>query len=254
MKAFLIIFNIFFSTNIVVAQRDTIHFQLEKDKYKQVAQERLRTLYSRKDKQDAPIFTPIKTNKYASPLMRHSLNQIETISIPILGWSRQSYKCGDNIETLITFKQDFLFQEVIIVTKDDNIKVGMFDIYDSYNEGNRKKDSVNNVQFSLHGRPVMSDTDKVEKRLHKFIKKNPNAFVFMIRGLHGYWAVIEGKFVKLLSKRCKIRGEPGSEFICKQYGEEFVNDAITNNFRTGGVYTTCNDCKINEPIRINIEN
>lgn len=84
--------------------------------------------------------------------------------------------------------------------------------------------------------------------------ENPNVFVFMIRGLHGYWAVIEGELVKLVFKGCKITGEPSSEFVCKQYGQVFINDAITDSFRTGYRYLGCSDCKVNESIKIDIKN
>lgn len=106
----------------------------------------------------------------------------------------------------------------------------------------------------MHGRPVMSDSKKIEKVIHKYILANPNVFVFMIKGLQGYWAVIEGVLVKLVSKGCKIKGEPSSEFISKQYGEEFINDAITDSFRIGYKYLGCSDCKTKEPIKIDIKN
>ena len=61
--------------------------------------------------------------------------------------------------------------------------------------------------------------------------------------MHGYWAVIEGELVKLVFKGCKIKGEPSSEFVCKQYGQEFINDAITDSFRIGYRYLGCPDCK-----------
>lgn len=259
MKAFFIILGVLYSTNIVIAQYDTIVFKLEKSKYEQIAQERLETLYKQEKNGNTPVFAPVETNRiYVSPSgflsNRYVLDQLRIISIPILGWNQQSYKCGDNLEPLILFKQDFLFQMVFVVSKEDNLKVGAFEIFDSYNEENRKKDSINNVQFSLHGRPVMSDNKKMEKEIHKYILENPNVFVFMIRGLHGYWAVIEGELVKLVFKGRKITGAPSSEFVCKQYGQEFINDAITDSNRTGYRYLGCPGCKVNESLKIEIKN
>jgi hypothetical protein len=259
MKTFFIILYVLYSTNIVMAQYDTIIFKSEKNRYEQIAQERLVNLYKQEKNGNTPFFGLLETNRiYVSPSMflssKYVLNQLKIISIPILGWNQQSYKSGDKLETLIAFKQDFLFQMVFVVTKEDNLKVGAFEIFDSYNEENRKKDSINNVPFSLHGSPVMSDNKKIEKKIHTYILENPNVFVFMIRDLHGYWAVIEGELVKLVYKGCKIKGEPGSEFVCKRYGQEFINDAITDSIRTGYRYLGYPDCKVNESIKIDIKN
>ncbi len=248
MKAIVLNLLLVACSNLLMAQHGKISFNEDRYGYKNVAKERFISLYTKEKKSKAPIFSPtLLSDKY-------QIEELDFISIPILGWNQQAYKCGDNLEPLIDFRQDFLFQIVFVVAKENNLRVGAFEIFDSYNEENRKKDSINNIQFPLHGRPVMSDTDKVEKRLHEFVKENPNAFVFMIRGLHGYWAIIEGELVKLISKGCKIKGEPSSEFICKQYGEEFINDAITDNFRIGYKYLGCSDCKTNVPIRIDIKN
>jgi len=248
MKATVLNLILIVCSNLLMAQQDKIYFNYDKYGYKHVAKERFVNLYSKEKSSNVPVFsTTLLSNKY-------KVEELDFISIPILGWNQQSYKCGDNLEPLIAFKQDFLFQMVFVVTKEDNLKVGAFEIFDSYNEENRKKDSINNVQFSLHGRPVMSDNKKIEKEIHTYILENPNVFVFMIRGLHGYWAVIEGELVKLVFKGCKITGEPSSEFVCKQYGQEFINDAITDSFRTGYRYLGCPDCKVNETIKIDIKN
>ena len=98
----------------------------------------------------------------------------------------------------------------------------------------------------------MLDRDGIEKRIHKYCLENPNVFVFMLRGLHGYYAVIKGEFVKLVLRGGKIKGVPGSEFICKHYGQEFVNDAITDGLRTGYIYLGCSDCKVHKAIMIEI--
>lgn len=235
-------------SNLLMAQQDKIYFNYDKYGYKDFAKERFMNLYSKEKSSNVPVFsTTLLSNKY-------KVEELDFISIPILGWNQQSYKCGDNLEPLIAFKQDFLFQLVFVVTKEDNLKVGAFEIFDSYNEENRKKDSINNVQFSLLGRPVMSDNKLIEKKIHKYVLENPNIFVFMIKGLDGYWAVIEGKLVKLVFRGFKIKGESSSEFVCKQYGQEFINDAITDSFRIGYRYLGCLDCKINKSIKIGIKN
>ncbi len=248
MKAIVLNLILIACCNLLMAQQNKIHFYYDKSEYKCVAKKRFMNLYSKEKNSTVPIFSTILlSNKY-------KVEELDFISIPILGWNQQSYKCGDDLEPLIAFKQDCLLQKVFIVTKENNLKVGTFEILDSYNEENRKKDSINKVPFSLHGRPVMSDKKKIEKKIYKYILKNPNVFVFMIRNLHGYWAVIEGEIVKLVFKGCKITGEPGSKFVCKQYGQEFINDAITNSFRTGYRYLRCPDCQVNESIKIDIKN
>lgn len=255
MKRFFVIISVLYSTNIVLAQCDTIVFKLEKKRYEQIAQERLESLYKQEKNGNIPFIAPAETNKiYVSPSMflssRYMLDQLGIISIPILGWNQQSYTCGDNLESLIAFKQDFLFQKIFVITKENNLKVGEFEIFDSYDEENRRKDSINNVAYSLHGRPVMPDNKAVEKNIHEYCLENPEIFVFMIRGLHGYWAVIEGELVKLVMKGCKITGVSGSEFVCKNYGEQFINDAISDCFKTGYGYTTCPDCEVHKSIQI----
>lgn len=242
------VLNLIVYGNLLIAQQDTIYFNYDKYGYESVAKERFVNLYSKEISSNVPVFsTTLLSNKY-------KVAELDFISIPVFGWNLKSYRCGDNLEPLIDFKQDFLFQMVFVVTKEDNLKVGVFEVFDSYNEENRKKDSINNVQFSLHGRPVMSDSKVIERAIHKYVLDNPNTFVFMLKGLQGYWAIIEGDLVKLRFGDSKIKGEPSSEFACKQYGQEFINDAITDSFRTGYRYLGCSDCKINRSIKIDIRN
>ena len=247
MKAFFVSLILMACSNLLMAQQDKIYFYYDKYGYKDVAQGRFMNLYSKEKSSKVPVFsTTMVSDKYKE-------EELDLISIPILEWNHQSYRCGENLESLVAFKQDFLFQKVFIETKEDHLKVGTFEIFDSYNEENRKKDSINNVKYSLHGRPVMSDNEKMEKKIYKYCWENPNVFVFMIRGLHGYWGVIDGRLVKLVVKGRDIIGEAGSEFVCKNYGEQFINDAIADCFKTGYGYTVCPDCKVNGPINIDIK-
>ena len=230
----------------LMAQQEKISFTYDSFGYKTAAQRRFVELYSQDaDSLPSERSTSLLPNKFKT-------KDLVFISIPILGWKNLTYRCGDNIEPLIAFKQDFLFQEVIVVRREKGLRVKTFEIFDSFNEENRKKDSINNVQFSLVGRPIMPDRDGIEKRIHKYCLENPNVFVFMLRGLDGYYAVIKGEFVKLVLRGGKIKGVPGSEFICKHYGQEFVNDAITDGLRTGYIYLGCSDCKVHKPIMIEI--
>lgn len=245
MKAFFITL-ILISCNylLMIAQQDEIYFYYDKYGYKEVAKERFMNLYSKEKSAKVPVFsTTMISDKFQE-------EELELISIPILGWYHQSYSCGDNLESLVAFKQDFLFQKVFIVTKEDHMKVGAFEIFDSYYDENRRKDSINHVENPLHGIPVMSDNKKIEKKICKFCWENPNVFVFMIRGLHGYWGVIDGELVKLVLKGRRIIGESGSEFVCRNYGEQYINDAIADCFKIGYGYAVCPDCKVHKSIKI----
>ena len=234
--------------HLAMAQQDKISFTYNRLGYKNVAQRRFMELYSKEAESKIPVFSRFMLSSI------YKAQDLAFISIPVLGWNNQSYKCGDNLEPLIAFKQDFLFQEVIIVTKEKGLRVGAFDLFDSFNEEIRKKDSIDNVQSSLLGKPVMPDGEAIERRIHRYCLENPNVFVFMIRGLDGYYAVIEGALVKLVLKRGKIRGVPGSDFACKNYGQAFINDAITNSFKTGYEHLSCIDCKVHKSIKIDIVN
>ena len=98
----------------------------------------------------------------------------------------------------------------------------------------------------------MADNEKMEKKIYKYCCEHPDVFVFMIRGLHGYWAVIDGELVKLVVKGREIIGKPGSEFVCKNYGEQFINDAIADSFKTSYRYAVCPDCEVHKSIKIKV--
>lgn len=244
MREFIFLISLLLCSNSLTAQRKVISFIYNEEQYEEVAQRRFEKLHLIEKSDNIPVFS--------TKLIGYGKEQLDFISIPIFGWNEKPYRCGDNLELLLQMEQDLLFQEVLIVAKESNIRVGKFEIFDSYNEENRSQDSINNVKFSLHSRPVQSDTKKVEKNLHKFIKENPEVFVFMIKGLHGYWGIIEGELVKLISGVCGIKGEEGSSYICKKYGRELINDIIKDCFRTGYKYIGCPDCEINEKVGIEI--
>lgn len=246
MKAFFLSSILMACSSLLMAQQDQIYFYYDKYGYKDVAQGRFMNLYSKEKS------SKVLVSSTTMVLDKYKEEELELISIPILGWNQQPYTCGDNLESLIAFKQDFLFQKIFVITKENNLKVGEFEIFDSYDDENRRKDSINNVESSVHGRPVAADTEKMEKKIYKYCCENPNVFVFMIRGLHGYWAVIDGELVKLVLKGRRIIGESGSKFVCKNYGEQFINDAITDSFRTGYGYPVCPDCEVHKSIKINI--
>ena len=48
--------------------------------------------------------------------------------------------------------------------------------------------------------------------------------------------------MKLKLKLGKIKAINGQEFVCN-YGEEYINNIITDSFRTGYKYLGCGNCK-----------
>ena len=151
----------------------------DKKLYEEVAKKQFLELYT-KEKNILHSSMTLVSKKY-------QLNDLKILSIPIFGWHQKTYQCGDNI-LLIDFKQDAFFQKVLIVSEKKNLRVREFEIWDSYEKEYQKKGS-------LFGPPppVMSDSEKMEKNIHRYMLKNPDIFVFMIKDLHGYWAIINGE-------------------------------------------------------------
>lgn len=108
MKATVLNLLLIVCNNLLMAQQDEIHFNHDKYGYKDVAKERFISLYSKEKSSNIPVFSTILLSD------RHKIEELDLISIPILGWNQRSYKCGDNFEPLIAFKHDFLFQMVLL--------------------------------------------------------------------------------------------------------------------------------------------
>lgn len=194
----------------------------DKKLYEEVAQKQFLELYTN---ENYPRYSIDLAKKY-------QLNDLKIVSIPIFGWHQKTYQCGDNIDSLIDIKQDALFQKVLIVLEKKNLRVEEFEIWDSYKKEYRKQDSLLGPPP-----PVMLDTEKMEKNIHRYILKNPDIFVFMIKDLHGYWAIIDGKIVKL-RWRFGIKTIDGRKYV-SFYGEEYINDIISYSFRIGYKYRGC---------------
>ena len=48
----------------------------------------------------------------------------------------------------------------------------------------------------------------------------------------------------------RIIGESSSEIVCRNYGEQYINDAIADCFKIGYGYAVCPDCKVHKSIKI----
>jgi hypothetical protein len=232
----------------VSAQQDTVYFAYNRKDYLEVAGEYLQKLYNQEKTTGIPVFSSTRI------VDKYSFQDLAIISVPVFYLKNELYKCGDNLESLLFFTEDPLFQEVLIIPKETRKVIGKIDIFESYYDRYREIDSING--FSLHGYPIGSDTKEVEKKLPGYMKENPDVFIFMIKGLHGYWSVIEGEIMKLTNDLCGLKGKNGSSFVCRNYGQEYINDIIKDEFRTGRVYEKCLPCdpiKSKQPVKIKLE-
>jgi hypothetical protein len=145
----------------------------------------------------------------------------------------KDYKCGDNMELLIEFKESPYFQTVIIIKNQK--QVGGFNVLDSFNESNRIKDSIKGDNpFHLHSTPILYDISKLKRRYLEY-KIKIQCFIFLIKGLHGFWVVKNGSLYKLVG----MKEEPANSYFTKQYGEEYIHDVSKDAFRTGYPYVSC---------------
>lgn len=193
--------------------------------YVEKAEERFHTMYPR-----------LYTGKGELLESRYEPADLRLISVPILAFQERVYRCGDAIEPLVKVEEDALCQ-LVLITNDTNKRVATFTISDSFSDLVEAQTGL-----PLNPRPVFSDTNIAERRIVRYIEKNPDSFVFMIRLLEGYWVMKDGKIFKL--KRTLLGWEllDGSLVLC-QYGEELINDLIKHNdFRTGYYYPSCTGC------------
>lgn len=237
MKAILLFQFIFIYSSIIAGYIDTVHFAIDMHKYNCVAKEKLKELFIKEKTYNNIRYSGfLLSNEY-------SINELQTLSIPVFGLKQQAkdYKCGDNIELLIDFKEDPYFQKVIIINNQK--QVGGFNVLDSFNESSKIKDSIKGDNpFHLHSTPILYDifdNKKTEDKILKYKMKNANVFIFMIKGLHGFWVVKSGCLHKLVG----MTEEPANSYFIKQYGEEYVHDVSNDAFRTGYPYMSCKDFK-----------
>ena len=91
----------------LMAQQEKISFTYDSFGYKMAAQRRFVELYSQEtDSLPSERSTSLLPNTFKT-------KDLVFISIPILGWKNLTYRCGDNIEPLIAFKQDFFTNSLI---------------------------------------------------------------------------------------------------------------------------------------------
>lgn len=228
MKVWIILY-IAIRSNLLFAQTDTISLRINTDTYQKAGKNRL-------------ISLQIKEQNIASNsiLNKFTIEELNILSIPIFDLSKQAkaYKCGDNMEFLINFREDSLFQRVFLVKNQK--QVGMFDILDSYNKENYIRDSLEKDNpFHLHHNPLIIDALSVHKHIVDYKYKNPDVIIFMIKDIHGYWAIKNNKLIKLEAGLGNKIKEIEASYIFNIYGEEYIHDISNNALRAGYPYRKC---------------
>lgn len=181
--------------------------------------------------------------------------QLHFISIPVYRWKQnQHYRCGDNIEPLIDFSQDVMFQKVFVLEnngKNRMNKVGAFTVSDSYQEEARYQDSITGGPYWVPRAPFLpADGTKLDDKIHQYCIDNPDILVFIIYGMKGYWAVINGELRKLFYRFGRITGVSANKHVVYYYGEDYINHVMEDGLRICYPYYGCPEVKVNDPIPI----
>lgn len=234
MKYFVYIFLLGLLNNAFAQDIGT--FTYNRKEYIEVANNYLQELYYKEKNSKTPLFTfKIISDRYL-------LQDLQVIPLPVFYLKDRIYNCGDNLEDFISLVNDPYFQSVLVSNKTSD-KIGKFEIFDSHFGKQRFKDNINNEVAPLHGRPVSYDSKKIDNKLESYMKKNPSSLVFLIKGFQGYWSIKQGKVFKLSNRIFRIKETDGSQFICENFGHEYINDIIKDEFRTGKAYERCSSCK-----------
>ena len=140
----------------------------------------------------------------------YQLEKEKYVAFPVFNLNNRAkdYRCGDNFEYIINFK-------------DDSIS--------------------NNAFFTTKERPITTPLDG--KLIPQYYMKNPNTFVFQIMGFKGYWAIKDGKLLKLEEKGFwifkGINEINANVYVSSQCGEEYVRDCNVSGIRKDYNYTGC---------------
>lgn len=245
MKALMLIQFVFICGSVMAKNADTVYVTLDIEKYNLVARQELVQRFSTKDSvRTGPMHSLVLSNRY-------NLGEFQILSIPVFGLNQRAtdYKCGDNVELLIDFKEDPYFQMVSVTEKRRDI--GGFIILDSFNESMRIKDSINGDNiYHLHSNPIYYDNRKTEREIAKYKGKNAGAFVFMIKYIEGFWVIRQGNLYKLVG----TKERSANRYFIKHYGKDYVRDASSDELRTGYPYWSCDVLRYKfQPVFIKIK-
>jgi len=173
------------------------------------------------------------------------------ISIPIfvLNDKAKEYHCGENMEELISFRHDPNYQYVLLVNEQK--VVYEFGIFDSYKQ--RRDSKHDDSSAPLYGQPILLGDDGTYKLIPRFLQKNIGGLVFMIENLDGFWAIRNGKLIKLQKGLFNHVKEKDANTIFCRYGEEFIRDVATNyTFKVGYAYSLCDCDKVPKSIYVKV--
>jgi len=222
------------------SQTDTLYFTINMNCYNKVAKKELPERFEKDE-----IF-------FQYPFGRtNSIDNLKFLSIPVfwLNDKAKEYKCGDNLEYIINFKNDFNFQ-LVLLFNENNRKVAQIDIIYPENEIKRISDSLS---IPVKWLPVLflfkTGDDYVSGNLFEYVEENPNVFIFAINWLPGLWAVKNNRLIALTETcyihflgLCKISEYPASEYFTQHFSEEVIRDiAVEYGPRIGYQYESCKE-------------
>ena len=211
------------------------------NEYNQIAKSKLSEMY---EKTNNTTFEYTIATKY-------KIDELRLLSIPVfwLNDKAKEYNCGDNLEYIINFKNDFEFQ-LVLLFKDNDRYVGEFDVTYPENEIKRMSDSLN---LPLPFMPVLFlfriGNDYITYNLIEYVEENPDVFIFVINWLPGLWAVKNNRLIALTETcyihflgLCKISECPASEYFSQTFGDEIIRHiAIEYGMRSGYRYKSCKE-------------
>lgn len=218
------------------SQPVTLYFSLNMNEYNKVAKKELQEKYEKKE-----IFF-----EYPFSREKYKIDELKLLSIPVfwLNDNAKEYKCGDNFEYIINFKNDFNFQSVLLYNEFER-KVGRIVVTYPENEIKRISDSLGFSYLpSNHG-----GNDYVAEHLLDYVEDNPDVFIFAVNDLYGLWAIKDNRLIALTETcyihfvgLCKISEYPASEYLSQTFGEEFIRDlAVPSGMRFGYRYEVCKE-------------
>ena len=214
------------------SQTDTLYVSINMNCYNKIAKKELPEMFEKDE-----IF-------FQYPFgATDKIDELKLLSIPVfwLNDKAKEYKCGDNLEYIINFKNDFNFQIVLLFNEFER-KVGKMDVTYPENEIKRISDSLG---LPLKVMPYLF----LLRSGYDYVAENPDVFIFAINQLSGLWAVKNNRLIALTETcylhflgLCKISECPASKHFSQTFSDELIRDlAIEYGQRSGYRYKRCKE-------------
>lgn len=168
-------------------------------------------------------------------------SEFDFVSLPIyqLKSNNKKYKCGDNFEQFIDFRNEPNLQYIFISKNGIQIHetIGFHEHPFWIQELSALNDTSEypffyKFAFSL----IKFKSNRVAKNIIKYKLKNKYAHLFMIIDIEGVWSVENGRVYKLSSGIFKdIRKVKGNKEF-NRYGEDLINNIIEGKGWGVGIY------------------